>query len=516
MYAPRFWSLWLATALSACSAEIATPPDTESHRSTPSLASLHDTRDGPSFATNPDARQGVSVFIKYDAARAPLDRVEQIMGREASFTGDVESMATLAAILPEDRIKEVTALSWVRRVERGTDSGRPGVAAPHDRAAEMAQAVPWGVGHIQADLVHQGGNRADGITVAILDTGIDCTHPDLSARIVGGYDYVSGSSSYCQTPGDHGTQVTGVVAATDNASGVVGVAPEADVRMYRVCQPFQCYETHMYYALWAASYAGASVINVSIVNCGQNAAPSMLNLMDALYQVGRTIVFAAGNGEPWGCPPGSQPSGWARSPHTLAVSAVEPISLDTASAYSYGPSVDFAAPHRVLSTTTGGTVDGPYAGTSFAAPHVAGTVALMLATGDYSGLSGSQIPAAVKSKLINSATDMGPTGKDNYWGYGIIDALSAVSTPPPPPLSAEIMGPFEVPPGQSCSWQAVVTGGSPPYTYQWSGALSGTSISVSGSVGSSGYLYLTVTDSSQDQEDDQFYVLVDPGAECLE
>ena len=88
--------------------------------------------------------------------------------------------------------------------------------------------------------------------------------------------------------------------------------------------------------------------------------------------------------------------------------------------------------------------------------------------------------------------------------------------PPPPPLSAYIAGPSEVPPNQSCIWQAIASGGSTPYSYQWSGVLSGSSSSVSGVVYNSGWLYLTVTDAAQNQAGDQLFVNIDEELEECE
>lgn len=80
---------------------------------------------------------------------------------------------------------------------------------------------------------------------------------------------------------------------------------------------------------------------------------------------------------------------------------------------------------------------------------------------------------------------------------------------PPPPLSVFIAGPDEVPPDDYCTWQAIVTGGTAPYSYSWSGALSGSGGFVSGSIGQSSWLYLTVTDAGQNQDSNQIFITVD-------
>ena len=87
----------------------------------------------------------------------------------------------------------------------------------------------WGVKHIGAGAVHDGGNKGAGIAVAIIDSGIDYDHPDLNDNYAGGYDFVNTDTDPMDDYG-HGTHVAGTVAAEDDDAGVVGVAPEADLR----------------------------------------------------------------------------------------------------------------------------------------------------------------------------------------------------------------------------------------------------------------------------------------------
>ena len=90
------------------------------------------------------------------------------------------------------------------------------------------------------------------------------------------------------------------------------------------------------------------------------------------------------------------------------------------------------------------------------------------------------------------------------------------SGPPPDPLSAWINGPDEVPETESCTWQADVTGGVTPYSYQWSGVLSGSGSSITGIVGGSGYLILMVTGDESDQASDSLFIYVDEELEECE
>src|SRR5258706_14779404 len=86
----------------------------------------------------------------------------------------------------------------------------------------------WGVKHVNAGTVHDGGNEGAGVKVGIIDTGIDYNHPDLAANYVGGWDFVNNNAD----PFDdnkHGTHVAGTIAARDDDAGVVGMAPQASL-----------------------------------------------------------------------------------------------------------------------------------------------------------------------------------------------------------------------------------------------------------------------------------------------
>lgn len=111
--------------------------------------------------------------------------------------------------------------------------------------------------------------------------------------------------------------------------------------------------------------------------------------------------------------------------------------------------------------------------------------------------------ARVSKYPLNNPTYLGNT-----------DTLSVDVNVTPPPPSASISGPEEVSPSESCQWQADVSGGTPPYTYSWWGALSGSSQTISGTVSSSSYLYLAATDSESQADTAQIFIDVDEAYEC--
>jgi serine protease len=301
------------------------------------------------------------------------------------------------------------------------------------------------------------------VIVAVVDTGVVLSHPDLQGQLVGGYDFISspanaldgdgidpdptdvgdksnpdGSSSF------HGTHVAGtVVAATNNSVGVAGVAFGAKVMPLRAVGRFggSLYdiEQAVRYAAGLPNDSGkvpprrADVINLSLGSTSSSL--SEQSTFDQARAAGVVIVAAAGNSR------SSRPFYPAAYPGVLAVSAA---TIDKALApYSnFGSWIDVAAPggstaqdvngdgkpDGVLSTVatdTDGALVNDYViwqGTSMAAPHVAGVVALMKA------LAPNLTPQDVDSLLIRGVLteDIGAAGRDDQFGYGLLNAYKAV------------------------------------------------------------------------------------------
>jgi serine protease len=326
-----------------------------------------------------------------------------------------------------------------------------------------------------------------GVVVAVLDTG-STPHADLAANYVAGYDFIDdpevsvdgdGRDADPNDPGDwhdgecnifgipedsswHGTHVSGTIAAvTDNGTGVAGVAHGAQVQPVRVLGKCGGYFSDIVDAItWSSggTVAGvpdnatpAEVINLSLGGGGSCPA-ALQTAIDGAVSRGTTVVVAAGNGS--SDVSGSTP---ANCENVVAVAATGPGNVFAAGYSNFGSGVDVAAPggtgaapaeDNVLSTLNLGTQgqegDGYawYAGTSMAAPHVAGTVALMQAAA-----AAPKTPAEVEEILVNTA--YASTGFPDGCSYaqpcgsGVVDARAAVAVaagleplpdaPPPPP-----------------------------------------------------------------------------------
>lgn len=213
----------------------------------------------------------------------------------------------------------------------------------------------------------QQWSRGAGVRVAVVDTGADAGHPDLRGRVALQRNFVDDDSAGFLRD-RHGTEVSGVIAAdANNAQGIVGVAPEAQLVLLKACwqlQPqadaAQCNSFTLAQALTAAIQARAQVINLSL---GGPPDPLLARLLDYALRHGALVVGAV--------PPDGRLDGFPLEvPGVIAVDGAERPSAAAGT---------LRAPGRdILTLTPGGRYDFA-SGSSLAAAHVSGTLALMLA-----------------------------------------------------------------------------------------------------------------------------------------
>src|SRR3972149_3796050 len=262
--------------------------------------------------------------------------------------------------------------------------------------------------------------KGSSIPIAILDTGVNPNHPDLQNKLTLGYNFYNNNNDWSDVCG-HGTAVAGSAAAiSNNAIGVSGVAWNNPIIPIKITDA-NCYGYYssMINGIVYAADKGARVANISfqIFNgASLNSAAQYMN------NHGGWVVAAAGNT--------GVLENYSDNPYIISVGATSSNGLVT-SFSSYGPFVDFAAPGSSVYTTRNGGTYGYASGTSFASPIVAGVVGLVISNNP--SMTSQQVYDAIK----NSAVDKGTAGRDNYYGWGLVDAYGAVlQNNPPPPIDS--------------------------------------------------------------------------------
>jgi thermitase len=285
-----------------------------------------------------------------------------------------------------------------------------------DMAVELNSTTPndphysyqWHLPKIQTP-TSWDSSKADNIVIAILDTGVESTHSDLSGKLLPGWNAVDGSNNSADIHG-HGTAVAGTAAATtDNAKGVAGIAWNAQILPVRITNNSDgwAYWSDIARGLdWAVSQ-GADVANISYAVSDSSAITIAARTMRS---AGGVVVVAAGND-------GIDP-GLADNPNLISVSATN--SSDAKTSWSnYGAFIDVAAPGESIRTTWLGGGYGNANGTSFSSPVTAGVVALIM--GANPTLTPDQVEQVLKNSADKIAGDIHP-----FYGHGRINASKAV------------------------------------------------------------------------------------------
>ncbi len=354
---------------------------------------------------------------------------EQALVRRAggSIKYTYHLVPAIAATLPEN------AVDALRRNPNVTIIEPDGLFYKIDYATELNNT--WGVKRIGSGNVHANGNKGTNVRVAIIDSGIDYTHPDLNTNYVGGYDFVN-KDAYPMDDNGHGTHVAGTVAALMNGTGVVGVAPEAKLYGLKVLDARGSGSfSNVIAALQWAVDNGIQVTNNSYGSSGD---PGSLvkAAFDNSYAAGVLHIAAAGNSG--SCNGKSDTVGYPAK-YTSVVAVAATNKSDARPCWSStGPAVEVSAPGATIRSTRmgGGYVE--YSGTSMASPHVAGVAALVVAAGVLDENGNGRINDEVRGILTTTAIDLGSTGRDPHYGFGLVDAVGAVgavsipSAPAPP------------------------------------------------------------------------------------
>ncbi len=305
------------------------------------------------------------------------------------------------ASIPQDAVSTLTS--------------KPGIKFVEENMIRRfnVQTLDWGVDRIDAEYVHDNSAyTGDGIDVAIIDSGGDQDHPDLTWA--GGYNFYTADTTAWDDASGHGTHCAGIIGADDNAIGVVGVAPEADLWALRVGYS----DPYLNYILEAADwcidthYDADPYNNIKVISMSYGGGYSYAEdvAMEDCYDEGILLVAAAGNGY------GSAVDYPAALTSVMAISA-STSSDDIADYSDYGNEIELIAPGSSIYSTYAGNTYATLSGTSMACPMVAGSAAL--AWEAHSGYTNVQI----RTLLHNTAEDISLPATQQ--GYGLVDAENA-------------------------------------------------------------------------------------------
>ena len=365
-------------------------------------------------ASAKDATVEVNVGWKNERGRAAARRKADAIIREFNF----DALTMRAARQAVEGLENNPNIRYVE--ENGTMEA-------------LAQTLPWGQDRVDSDVAHANGETGAGADVAILDTGIDSDHPDLTANLGAGKAFVScntkGGCRYGVKPADntcykswdddndHGTHCAGIADAVNNGQGVVGTSTEATLHAVKVLD--KCGSGTYSDIAAGVQYVADQGWDVGSMSLGGSSSSSALrDACQYAHDNGVFLVAAAGNDGP--C---SDCVGYPAAYDTvMAVSATTP-SDSLANYSSTGPQVEIAAPgganDGVDSTSVYSSIPGGYAyfnGTSMACPHVAGAAGALMANG-YTN-------AETRSRLNSTAEDVGLASNES--GSGLLDVAAAL------------------------------------------------------------------------------------------
>jgi subtilisin family serine protease len=308
--------------------------------------------------------------------------------------------------------------------------------APARATTDPGRPQQWGLDRINAGAERGQG---EGVTVAVIDSGIDRSHVDLRDNVLDGADIVGHDSDPSDENG-HGTHVAGIIAAeAGNGAGVVGVAPKAKLLPVRVLDADGTGSVDDVVAgmHWAIAH-GAKVLNLSLGEDTQTLlGPSLGDAINEAWKNGVITVIAAGNdyllGSGFRDEPAIVVSGTTRDDGTPSYAGGGVGSAKWALAAPGGEDPALGDKGAILSTYWVSGKHDQYAydcGTSMAAPHVSGAAAVLLGLG--------YTPQQTVDRLLSTAKDIGAKGRDSMFGAGLLDIGKATASDGTDPANTEV------------------------------------------------------------------------------
>jgi len=313
----------------------------------------------------------------------------------------------------------------------------------NEELGSLSQRIDWGLRQLNVPSTWSV-TKGEGITAMVIDTGHP-VHPDIGDNAIKGKNCISGEP--IEDENGHQLHCTGIINAKDNETGMVGVAPEAKCISVKALAKNG---SGTYYGLAEAlDYAIEMKPDVVSMSLGGPAPSSVLHdRIKTLYEMNIPVVCAAGNSGDGGV---NYPAAFDE---TIAVAAYDRWGK-IANFSSKGEKVEWAAPGVNIYSTFLNNGYASLSGTSMACPFITGVICLMLAKHKKqeaeTGKNDCKTVAQIREHLLKYTKDKGEVGKDNSWGYGVIDVEKMikdgeeVSEPTPTPTNTVTNTPTKTP-----------------------------------------------------------------------
>ena len=400
------------------------PANSDSAAQTSFKTKIYNQKEVNRFKTNKPQFVQDEIVVKFKGNKEHFRVIKVPQGQVSDKVKEYQNMADVESVAPNYIAYALTA-----------------PADPYYRFQWNLDTPTNGGIHMENAWNISTGNSS--VIVAVVDTGIAyenngafCQAPDLSqTNFVPGWDFVN-NTAHANDDDGHGTHVAGTLAqSTNNGQGLAGIAFNTTLMPVKVLDSTGSGSyTNVANGIYYAADHGAKVINLSL---GGSAPDTTLeDAVKYAYNKGVTVVAACGNEGAGSC---LYPAAYDN--YVISVGATR---FDqTKTGYSnYGPNLDVMAPGGDMTVDQNGdgyndgifqeTFNGPantcnnfgywlFSGTSMATPHVAGTAALLLANGN------ATTPDQIKTALETTALDLGSAGRDDNYGWGLIDAAKALA-----------------------------------------------------------------------------------------
>ncbi len=289
---------------------------------------------------------------------------------------------------------------------------------------QMINEMPQGIEMIQAPAIWDKSKKGDGVVIAVIDTGCQMDHPDLQDRIIGGKNFTSdfnGDPDNFTDNNGHGTHVAGTIAATENNSGVLGVAPMAKLLILKVLgkDGEGNYKSIINAINYAIKWEGPNNEKVRVISMSLGGNTDIPKLHDAVKKAVSNnilVICASGNNgdNSFETDEFNYPAAYNEAVSVGAVDFDKKIAKYSNSNYN----VDLVAPGNEILSTFIGSKYAKLSGTSMATPHVSGAAALIINKCE-SEFGRTLTEPEIYSQIIKRTTSLGFNKKSE--GNGLLD-----------------------------------------------------------------------------------------------